>query len=358
MNYNLEIQLLLLKSENLSEAEDKITLLEQAIQIADSNNDIDGGFELRFLLITTEQIIAKSQKSIIAFSWILEMFDSYPDRLPPSKILEEYKNLINSVIVNPDITKIQLENIFEDFRRRCLNTKLSLHEYYNILSNYYLFIGNKSKARECVNQRDTESPNEFTNWIFDQLITIYIEIFENKFDEAILHVNEMHKIATSIPLISCILHSSLVYNLGYKAEDKRANLFFEKVDKSLFSESPFTWNLYYVALLLHYMSLHKKEKAWLYFEKYVNIVPKVGQIIQFFFATAVLPLFYADKTHLLAYISKKQHFYREDNTYKSRYLYNYYFNVANDLAHKFDTRNETNHFSNQLQFMLNKINQQ
>lgn len=356
MNYNLDIQRLLLQANNFKKYEDKIALLEQAILLADSNNDIDWGFDIRLQLIAAEQCISRTKKSIIAFSWILDIYESYPEISSPFEIIQEYKWLANVIVGNLDITRVQIENIFDDFRIRCINAGFSLREYHNILSNYNLFIGNDSKAREHLNLRELEDSDDLTSWGNDQIITIYVEMLENEFDRAILHINEFVAKESSHQISPIAVYSGLIYYLGYKIKDNRVEYFFEKVD-NLFSEmSPSPLQIYDVSLLLYYMSFHKQEKAWFYFEKYVNIEPNVDDAIRFDFAMSVLPLFKTNAVYKLDSINNKQPFYRDDGIYKSIDLYNYYLSVATDLARKFDLRNENKHFSDQLKFMLNKLN--
>jgi len=91
MNYNLEIQKVLLKLKDLKSFEDKIMALKEAIQVADQHNDIDWGFDLRLDLIRQERNTSRCNESFPAFAWILHTSDANEDYFDESEFLWEYK---------------------------------------------------------------------------------------------------------------------------------------------------------------------------------------------------------------------------------------------------------------------------
>lgn len=356
MNHNLEIQKILLNIQQLKKAEDQLTLLKQAIALADANNDKDWGFDLRMDLIRTEQFTAHSQESFPAFAWILHVADNNPGMFSEEEILQEYKWLAAVSYNNLIITKEQIENIFEDFKIRCTKGGFSLREYYNIIANYSLFMGDKLAARKYLDLRDKESSDALSSWSNDMITTIYVEMFEGDFNKAIAHINEFTANQSSHKMNSIPVYSGLIYYLGGKTDDERVTKYFNEADDEFSKLSVLPFQLYEVTLMMYYMSKKQKSKAWTYFEKYVNLEIDAESAVRFDFALSVLHLLKEDDTRILDMISNKHPYYREDNTYHLMDLYNYYLGVATDLANKFDARNGNTHFNEQLNEVMSFFN--
>lgn len=352
MNHNLEIQKILLNIQQLKKAEDQLTLLKQAIALADANNDKEWGFDLRMDLIRTEQFTAHSQESFPAFAWILHVSDNNPDMFSEEEILQEYKWLAAVSYNNLIITMEQIENIFEDFKIRCIKGGFSLREYYNIRANYSLFMGDKIAAREYLNQRDKETSDALSSWSNDMITTIYVEMFEGEFEKAIAHINEFVANQSSHKMNSIPVYSGLIYYLGGKMDDDRVTKYFNEADDEFSKLSVLPFQLYEVTLMMYYMSKKQKNRAWIYFEKYVNIEIDAESAVRFDFALSVLHLLKEDNTRVLDMISSRHPYYRIDNTYHLMDLYNYYLSVATDLANKFDERNDNTHFKEQIDEVL------
>lgn len=353
MNHNLEIQKILLKIQNLKNAEDQIILLKQAISLADANNDEDWGFDLRMDLIRTEQFTAHSEESFPAFAWILNTYDNTPDLYSEEDILQEYKWLAAVSYNNLRINRKQIEDIFEDFKSRCLKGGFSLREYYNIITNYSLFMGDKIAARKHLNLRDKEASDTLSSWSNDMITTIYVEMFESDFDKAIVHINDFVNNQSSHKMNSIPVYSGLIYYLGGKMNDKRVTKYFNEADDEFSKLSVLPFQLYEVTLMMYYMSKKNKTRAWAYFEKYVNLELDAEPAVRFDFAASVLHLLKIEnENRILDMISNRQPYYREDNTYHLKDLYNYYLDMATNLAKRFDERNGNAHFMEQLDEVL------
>lgn len=356
MNYNLEIQKILLDTENVKNPDDRIMLLKQAIHIADANNDMDWGFDLRMDLIRNEQFTAHSRESFPAFAWILNAYDSDPELYSEEEILNEYKWMAAVSYNNLNISKVQIEAILEDFRKRSIDCGMSSREYYNIMSNWSLFLGSKEDARKYLDLRDLESEDNMTSLSNDLITTIYVEMFEGDFEKAIAHIQEFIAQRSVHQMNPIPVYSGLIYYFGGKMNDPRAAEYFEKADKEFSELANYPFQLYEVTLMMYYMSKHEKEKAWAYFNKYVNWETGAEDAIRFDFATSTLALFKGGGTRIIEGISSNHPYYREDNTYNLDDLYNHYHKIATCFAQQFDERNGNTHFSEQLQEVLQQIN--
>ena len=355
MNYNLEIQKILLDTENVKDADDRIMLLKQAIHIADANNDLDWGFDLRMELIRNEQFTAHSRESFPAFAWILNAYDSDPEQYSEEELLNEYKWMAAVSYNNLNVSKPQIEAILEDFRKRSVNCGMSSREYYNIMSNWSLFLGSKEDARKYIDLRDKESEDTMTSLSNDLITTIYVEMFEGDFDKAIAHIQEFIAQRSVHKMNPIPVYSGLIYYFGGKMNDPRAAHYFAEADKEFSELANYPFQLYEVTLMMYYMSKCEKEKAWVYFEKYVNWELGAEDAIRFDFAASTLALFKGGGTRIINNINSNHPYYREDNTYSLDDLYEHYYKIAVYFAEQFDERNGNTHFREQLDEVLQQI---
>ncbi|PXV63526.1 hypothetical protein CLV62_11313 [Dysgonomonas alginatilytica] len=355
MNYNLEIQKILLDTENIKNPDDRIMLLKQAIHIADANNDMDWGYDLRMDLIRNEQFTAHSRESFPAFAWILNAYDSDPELYSEEEILNEYKWMAAVSYNNLNVSRVQIEAILEDFRKRSVDCGMSSREYYNIMSNWSLFLGSKEDARKYLDLRDKAPEDSMTSLSNDLITTIYVEMFEGDFDKAISHIQEFMAQRSVHQMNPIPVYSGLIYYFGGKMNDPRAAEYFAEADKEFSELANYPFQLYEVTLMMYYMSKFEKEKAWAYFEKYVKWEIGAEDAIRFDFATSTLALFKGGGTRLIEAISSNQPYYREDNSYDLDDLYNHYYDIALNLAQQFDKRNGNTHFNEQLQEVLQQI---
>lgn len=355
MNYNLEIQKILLDIDNIKNPDDRIMLLKQAIHIADANNDMDWGFDLRMDLIHNEQFTAHSRESFPAFAWILNAYDSAPELYSEEDILNEYKWMAAVSYNNLNVSKVQIEAILEDFRSRCIACGMSSREYYNIKSNLSLFMGSKEDARKYLDLRDKEAEDSMTSLSNDLITTIYVEMFEGDFDKAINHIQEFLAQRSAHKMSPIPVYSGLIYYFGGKMNDPRAAEYFAEADKEFSELASYPFQLYEVTLMMYYMSKYEKEKAWTYFGKYVNWETGAEDAIRFDFAASTLALFKEGGTRVIENISSNHPYYREDNTYNLSDLYDYYYNLAVTLVGQFDERNGNTHFKEQLDEVLQQI---
>ncbi|MEN9917890.1 MAG: hypothetical protein RL662_326 [Bacteroidota bacterium] len=345
MNYNLSIQRILLELERQHNPEDRITLLKQGIHIADANNDLDWGFDLRMYLIHAEQYTNHSRESIPAFAWVLQAHDANPSMFDEEDILREYKWLAGVVYNNLQVSLEQIDNILEDFRRRSLENGYTSREYYNIKCNQALFMGDKAAARDYLQLRDKEPMDATTSESSDLIGTIYVEMFEDNFDSAIAHIKEFVAQRSVHQMNVIPVYSGLIYYLGGKQYDERIDSYFDEADEEFSTLTKYSFQLYEISLMMYYMAKHRTDRAWEYFEQFVNWEIDAEESVRFDFALSILPLFKNGGMHTISAFSSQHPYYQENNNYNLSHLYTYYQDLARDLAQQFDTRNRNTHYS-------------
>lgn len=342
MNYNLEIQKILLDVDKLSEFDDKIVLLKQAIQLADANNDKDWGFDLRLNLIDYEGLTAHFQESFPAFAWILNTCDTDPELFEDKEVLEKYKWMIHASFDYLGISREQIKKILDDYLQRLINNGYSRRSYYDLEVSWSLFTGDVQRAREYLQYRDTEPVDAMTPGS-EAITDICVESLDGNFDKAITIANEF---VAQKPDEKGPAHCILVYYLGL-AKDERASLYFEQAEDQLSKVNKYPYMLFDISQLMYYLTKRDKEKAWAYFEKYAHWQIGANDYYQFDYSLALLPLLEGDGTKALS-LNPKFPYYQESGIYNIKDLYEYYSEKVNTLSLKFDERNGNDYFQRQV----------
>lgn len=342
MNYNLEIQKILLKADELTNAIDKINLLKQAIVLADANNDADWGYDLRMDLIATEFDTSNSVESFQAFAWLLNACDTEPEMFNEKDLLDTYEWLASVSFLNAGFSKDQIDYILSDFRERSKRCGHSDWSYYELKTDWMLMVGDRQGARDCLAMRDAEM-NENPN--FGQMTAMCVELINGDFEKGIAQANKI-LVRKEHPKTDLSVYSQLIYYLN-DARDERVKVYIDKSEEVL-SDLPKNSNLLFdVTLLMYYFSRNDKEKAWTYFEEYVDWEIGGSDYSMFDFALSILPLLKDGGTRTLK-LSPRLPYYNESGVYDASVLYDYYYKRADEYAALFDQRNGTPYFREQM----------
>ena len=81
MNYLEQIQELVDRSYELNNNITKVNIIEAAIKLADSYQDIEIALKLRIYLMSILSRCGYPEKLLVAFSWCLAQYDRNPEKL-------------------------------------------------------------------------------------------------------------------------------------------------------------------------------------------------------------------------------------------------------------------------------------
>lgn len=346
MNYNLEIQKILIKVEASNHPDDKINLLKQAIRIADANNDLDWGFDLRLDLIAQEKDTSHCTESFPAFAWLLNTYDTNPDLFNEDDFLWEYKWMAGAARRNVNISREQVESIMEDLKIRLERNGYTSRGYYSIMIYWNLFIGDIDKAKEFLQLRDNTPRDRMSNCPACELDTkVELELINGNFDKAIATADDLINKKLTCGVMPLVTFCNLTYYLS-RSNDPRAAEYFAKAEEEFAEiEENDTSLLSNIADLFDYLIKNNKNRAWEYFQKYSDWEPGAEDAIVYDFSKSVLPLLSQKGTKELN-INPKLPYYKTDGIYNLEELYDYYYQKAFDLANRFDKRNGTDAFIN------------
>ncbi|MDR0384834.1 MAG: hypothetical protein LBH60_02005 [Prevotellaceae bacterium] len=347
MDYALQIQKLLLRRDKFSSPDDKIALLKQAINLADVHNDIEWGFDLRLDLIRDEKDTSRCNESLPAFTWILDAYDRNPELFVEEDFLWEYKWMLGSVRRNSSISLEQINAIAEDFKTRLLRNGYSLRSYYTVKVHLAFFLDNLADARKYLDLRNKEIRDEMSNCRACELDDdVELELRLGNFDKAIAAGNSMltKKITCNHMPFSC--YCSCVKYFMKAGNMEKAYEYFTKAESDLANLSD-TSQVSEAGIMLRFLTDYDREKAWTFFEQHAHWTVDSEDYQDFIFAVSVLPLLKSEECRVLNAVNPSLEWYREDNTYDLKEIYNYYYKKAKDLAERFDKRNGNSYFNEQ-----------
>lgn len=353
MDYNLEIQKILLKVNATKDLHDKINLLKQAVTIADANNDVNWGVDLRLDIMHNEVDTPGCAESFPAFVWILNAYDNNPDLFDESDFLWEYKWMADESISNPGISLEQIDDILEDFRVRCNRNGYTDHAYYNLKIFRHMFLYEFDKAREYVelrNQAPRDRMSDHPAWELNSEVLILLK--EGKFDDAVFKAQDiLTRKLTSDGLPFATL-SSMSYYLA-RGKDSRASEYGEKALSEIAGKELTSSFICNMAQIIYCLFMNgEKERAWKYFEDTAHWFIGADDFLSFDYIIFVLPLL-KEKNERTLNISPRLPYYRTDNIYDTEELWNFYYPIAEDLAKRFDERNKNDVFGKRFEEHVN-----
>lgn len=127
------IEELLAQAEQLPNGSDKIALLEEAIRIADMQQDREQSYQIRIKLLDTAYYSGRPDKSIASFAWCLAQYDQNPEMYDEHQLMWKYKFIVGEIDSFPQIQKSQITEMLEDLHRRYTSLGYSSRVYYQLM---------------------------------------------------------------------------------------------------------------------------------------------------------------------------------------------------------------------------------
>ena len=90
-DYRRQIETLRQQADGLPQGPARMALLEEAVRLADTHQDLDLGFYLRYDVAQTATFGGMAEKLLVAFSWRLAQCDRHPERFNEFRLMWEYK---------------------------------------------------------------------------------------------------------------------------------------------------------------------------------------------------------------------------------------------------------------------------
>ncbi|CAN5464876.1 hypothetical protein BH10PLA2_BH10PLA2_12130 [soil metagenome] len=149
-DYLTDIDVLKWEAGGLEDGSSKIALLEEAVRLADSHNNIEAGFKTRMDLIEAAQFGGRPDLSIVSFSWCLSQHDQDPELEDAYSLLYRYKWIVSSLPEFPEISRQQIDAMLADLKRRYTALGGSLHSVVQLKTEVHRSMGDLTAAEESM----------------------------------------------------------------------------------------------------------------------------------------------------------------------------------------------------------------
>ena len=117
-DYQSQIDELQSEAWGLPNCPTKVSLLEEAVRVADLHNDVEQAYDLRQDLMESATFSGRDDVLLVAFSWCLAQFDRDPERFDQWDLFWKYKWVVGNVPDFPTISRPQIEELLADMQRR------------------------------------------------------------------------------------------------------------------------------------------------------------------------------------------------------------------------------------------------
>ncbi|WP_316836310.1 hypothetical protein [Pedobacter nutrimenti] len=357
MRYTLEIQKLLNRAnqENIH-PKDAAKLLIEAIQIADANEDIEWGYELREDLMDTQWRLVGREEFVRAFSWMLNTYDADPENYAVEDLLWKYKWIIDELFSNPVVPLEQLDNVLSDYKRRLEEKGYGLRSYYSKLLHEALgqkeSVGSK-KYLDLVNSLPIDELSDCRACEMDTEVAFLVN--EGDFTAAYQKAQPLLQKQYTCAHVPVITLCQLCYLAVKNNENEKAEELFVRAEEELQEREEDSTLIVSIGLLIVFLFHNHKEKGWEYIVKYLPWAMECRTSREFFFSqymAEALKLEDQEKQVTLE-LPHEHPLYTSAHTYKVKDLYDFYCKQAQRNAAQFDERNGNSNFSTQLEQALN-----
>lgn len=143
-----QISELRLKAYLLPNCPTKVSLLEEAVRLADLHNDAEAGFELRQELMEAATFSGRIDVLLVAFAWCLAQFDRDPEKHDEWDLLWKYKWVVGQAPDFPQISRQQIDQMLADMQRRYTAGGHSLHAVHQMRRDVMIDLKDKAAAKE------------------------------------------------------------------------------------------------------------------------------------------------------------------------------------------------------------------
>lgn len=124
----------------------RVALLEAAVAQADAGGDLDEQYDARQDLVTAATFSGRDDLMLVHYTWSLAAHDRHPGRFDTAELLWKYKWVVGNAANFPDISRVQIEELFDDMERRFRAFGSNLQPVYLQRQSVYAALGDADRA--------------------------------------------------------------------------------------------------------------------------------------------------------------------------------------------------------------------
>jgi tetratricopeptide (TPR) repeat protein len=145
MSYE-RLEQLMDEASELPHSPAQVAVLEEAVRIADSLNNVDASVRTRMELVTAATFSGADEKALVAFAWILARFDEEPECVDLYSLLWKYKWIIGSIASFPTVSLEKIHKMEADMETRYAAGGFNLRPVYRSRADNAMVIGDKQQC--------------------------------------------------------------------------------------------------------------------------------------------------------------------------------------------------------------------
>lgn len=127
----------------------KTAMLEEAVRIADTLEDVRLAYRIRDDLMQAATFAGRHDVAIVTFSWCLAQYDRDRSVAPAYELLWKYKWVVNNARQFPEISRARLFELLDDMERRHREYGSSLHAFWLLKRSLHQSLGEPESAAEA-----------------------------------------------------------------------------------------------------------------------------------------------------------------------------------------------------------------
>lgn len=353
MKYTLEIQKLLFQVEDNKSLtpKDKIRLMKQAAAIADANDDMEWGYDIRLQLIRECYYVADSTDLVNEFSWLLNAYESHPDWFDENDFLWQYKWILGEMFNNPKVSLEQIESILDDFKNRLQRNGYGLRPYYDRLYEEKLILNCFEEAKMYLDLRNAAPDDAMGSCpacTLDNELDYYL--MTGRFDEAYNRAQPLLSRQIACTHVPARTFCALAYYADKAGKADEAALLADRADAEMQGLANDENLVSPAGMLTCYLLGCRPERGWAYFEKSLPWFMQDDPYTRYDYACYLLEGLKKCDPDASVRLSLPVDFplYRPDSMYTAGELAAYFRCEAETQAAVFDARNRCTAFTGRL----------
>ncbi|HEY7308816.1 MAG TPA: hypothetical protein VH643_05555 [Gemmataceae bacterium] len=152
----------------------RLALLQEAVELADTHQRIDLGITARQLLMVVARYLLRGDILTVAFTWCLAQYDRDPQQFGGRDLFWEYQMVISQLANLPEVSRAKLEELLDDLGRRLQAAGRSLGAVHVTRRLISADLGTRALARaaqESIRQLQGQGIRDFYNSRIEEIET-------------------------------------------------------------------------------------------------------------------------------------------------------------------------------------------
>lgn len=329
----------------------KIQLLEEAIQLADSHQRVELQYQTRLELLSPAVFSGYTERAITAFTWCLGQIDQDPQRFPIENVLWNFKHILEDIADYPQISRQQIDSMFEDMHKRYHDAGYSVRPVYTTRAKTAARMGEIAAVVEYVEEMQRHPRDYFADCAACEL-HMHVEslAIAGRYAEAVQQAGPILSGRMGCAEVPHVTYAHLLMPLLHLGrEDQAAE--YHRTGYRLVSEN----RAFLLELAQHMVYLVQVGEWARGLEMFERHLPwamtsaAVLQRLQFYLASlSLLERLAAGEQRLKLRLPQDFALYRQDGDYALDTLCTWFLQQCETLAAQFDDRNGNDYYRHAL----------